>query len=87
MCEKSLISQCLPIVADILQNKPRGSSIVVLISPLRTLMEDQVNHLGNFGVPAIAIKDDEDPELVQQVIDGLYPVVFGAPECMLRTKE
>ena len=47
-----------------MQNKPRGSSIVIVISPLRSLMEDKVTHLGNI----INIKDDEDPELAQQVI-------------------
>ena len=30
---KSLIFDCLPMVANVLQNKPRGSSIVVVISP------------------------------------------------------
>ena len=50
-------------------------------------MEDQVTHLGTLGVPTIAIKEDEDPELVQQVVDGVYPVVFGSLECLFRTKE
>ena len=68
---------CLPIVADVLQNKPRGSSTVVV----RSLMEDQVTHLRTLGVRTIAIKDDEDPVLVQQVTDGVYPVVLGSPEC------
>ena len=36
---KSLIFQCLLIVVDIVHKKPWGSSIVV-ISPLRSLMED-----------------------------------------------
>ena len=35
-----------------------------MISPLRSLVEEQVTHLGNI----INIKDDEDPELAQQVI-------------------
>ena len=32
---KSLIFQCLPIAADALLDKPRGSSLVVVISPLK----------------------------------------------------
>ena len=39
---KSLIFQCLPIAADALFERPRGSSVIVVISPLRALMEDQV---------------------------------------------
>ena len=52
---KSLIFQCLLIVADIVHKKPWGSSIIVVISPLRSLMEDQVRYLTNLGIPAIAI--------------------------------
>ncbi|CAH3154046.1 unnamed protein product [Porites evermanni] len=74
---KSLIFQCLPIAADARLNKPRGSSLVVVISPLRSLMEDQVLFLNNTGVPAIAITDEEDPDIVQQVINGNYIVVYA----------
>ena len=31
---KSLIFQCLPIAADALFERPRGSSVIVIISPL-----------------------------------------------------
>ena len=48
---KSLVFQCLPISADALLDKPRGSSPVVVISPLRSLVEDQVLFLNNNGVP------------------------------------
>ena len=83
---KSLIFQCLPIVADVLNNRPRGSSIVVVISPLRSLMDDQVSYLCNLGVPAVAISDEMDPEMVQQSLNGNYIVVFGSPECLLSTE-
>ena len=76
-----LIFQCLPIVADIVHKKPRGSSIIVVISPLRSLMEDQVRYLTNLGIPAIAITNDEDADIIQQVSNGDYIVVFGSPEC------
>ena len=68
---KSLIFQCLPIAGD----KPRGSSLVVVISPLRSLLEDQVLFLNKNGVPAIAFTDEEGPDIVQQVINGNYIVV------------
>ena len=57
---KSLIFQCLPIAADALFERPRGSSVIVVISPLRALMEDQVRQLNDIGIPAIAIADEED---------------------------
>lgn len=82
---KSLIFQSLPIVADIVKSKPRGSSVVVVVSPLRSLMEDQVLYLNNMGIPAIAITNVEDPETIQQVLNGNFIVVFGSPECLLST--
>ena len=39
---KSLIYQCIPLVVDILNGNPRGTSALVVISPLKALMEDQV---------------------------------------------
>lgn len=82
---KSLIFQCLPIVADIVHGQPRGSSVIVVISPLRSLMEDQVHYLNGICIPAIAITDLEDPETIQQVLNGNFIVVFGSPECLLST--
>jgi len=39
---KSLIFQCLAIATDALFEKPRGSSVLVVISQLRSLMADQI---------------------------------------------
>ena len=61
---KSLIFQCLPIAADALFEKHRGSSVLVVISPLRSMMEDQIRHVNNLEVPAIAITDEEDVEVI-----------------------
>ena len=83
---KSLIFQSLPIVADVLFSQPRGSNIIVVISPLKALMEDQISYLSSVGVPAIAIADEEAPEIIQQVLNGCYVVVYGSPECILSTK-
>ena len=82
---KSLIFLSLPIVADIVSGKPRGSSVIVVISPLRSLMEDQVQYLNSICILAIAITDVEDPEIIQQVLNGNFLVVFGSPECLLST--
>ena len=83
---KSLIFQCLPIAADDIFERPRGSSVIVVISPLRALMEDQVRHLNDIGIPAIAITDEEDEEFTQQVLNGNFVLVYGFPECLLSTE-
>ena len=80
---KSLIYQCLPIVADVLYERPQGSSVIVVISPLRSLMNDQVEYLQSIGISAIAISDDENPDIVQRVMNGTFNVIYGSPECLL----
>ena len=42
-------------------------------------------YLNNMGIPAIAITNVEDPETIQQVLNGNFIVVFGSPECLLST--
>ena len=81
---KSLIFQSLPIVVDIVCGKPRGSSVIVVISPLRSLMEDQVQYLNSICIPAIAITDVEDPEIIRQVLNGNFLVVFGSAIALWR---
>ena len=49
------------------------------------MMEDQVRYLTNLGIPAIAITNDEDADIIQQVLNGNYIVVFGSLECLLST--
>ena len=80
---KSLIFQCLPIVSDIVNEKPRASSLMLVISPLTALMKDQTDRLNNLGIPAISLVDVDDPDIIQQVIDGLYVIVYCSPEYLL----
>ena len=83
---KSLIFHCLSIAADALFEKPRGSSVLVVISPLRSLMEDLIRHVNNMGVPPIATTDEEDVEIIQQVMNGNNVLVYGSPECLLSSE-
>ena len=82
---KSLIYQCIPLVVDILNGNPRGTSVLVVISPLKALMEDQVEYLGNVGISAIAVEDKTDPEFLQMIKNGVFMVVYCSPECALST--
>lgn len=70
----------------IVSGKPRGSSVIVVISPLRSLIEDLVQNLNSICIPAIAITDVENLEIIQQVLNGNFLVVFGGlPKCLLLT--
>ena len=66
------IFQCLPIVANNKNNEPCGSSVIVDISPLQSLTEDQVWYSTDLCIAAISITNEEDPEVIQQVLNGNY---------------
>lgn len=59
--------------------KPHGSSIVVLIWLLRSLMEDKVWHSDHSGYSSYFYQNDEAPVIIQQVLNGNYILVFGSP--------
>lgn len=83
---KSLVFQAIPILADVLAGKVIGTSVVVVISPLTSLMKDQVQTINQrFGISAAAIYDGQDDETLQDVENGIYSIVYTSPEAFLAT--
>ena len=80
---KSLIFYAAPIVADEVFERPRGSSKIVIISPLKTLMEDQVAYLKSLGLSGIALHDEQSEEILKK---GKFIYLFSSPEKMLSVK-
>ena len=73
---KSLIFQSFPLIVDELR-KPVRSSCALVMSPLNSLMQDQVRFLTSIG-------DEQNDECVKKGVEaGLYQVVFGSPESFL----
>jgi hypothetical protein len=57
--------------------------IIVVISPLLALMDDQVSGAAQLGIKAVQISEKtikEDPELINRVRDGEFRLVFLQPE-------
>ena len=53
---KSLIFQAIPIISDVLNDKVVGSSVVLVISPLISLMKDRVRNCNErLGIYAAAM--------------------------------
>ena len=56
--------------------------IVVVVSPLVSLMDDQVKHLQSLVLSAVNISSDSEPDL-SKIEKGEYSVVYGFPEAWL----
>ena len=85
---KSLIFQAIPIIADIFDEKVIGTSVVVVISPLISLTQDQVkicNEQFN-GIIAAATYSGQDEEILQNIENGVYSIVYTSSKALLATK-
>lgn len=77
---KSLIYQALPLVFDHVSNEK--GHIVVVVSPLVSLMEDQVKYLRSLGLSAVNISSDSEVDR-SKIEKGEYSIVYGSPEAWL----
>jgi ATP-dependent DNA helicase RecQ len=74
-------SLCYQVPAELAQRTD------IVVSPLISLMKDQVDGLRECGYPAAALYNGIDPETVrrteEQIVAGKYRLVFVAPERLL----
>ena len=89
---KSMVYYALPIVYDAkIHNSNNSSQVsqptskVIIISPLQSLMEDQVQYLKSVGLTAIAIHDEQGEDTLNKVEEGQYTYLFASPEKMLKS--
>ena len=84
---KSLIFQSAPIVFDTVRPLSNAKSIAVVISPLASLMQDQVRYLKSVGIKADFIGDEQESEEAKQRVErGECQLVYGSPEAFLSTE-
>ena len=80
---KSVIFQALPLVIDHVSSQL--GHICVVVSPLLTLVDDQVEYLRGKGVTAASISSctEEEATLIEK---GKISVVFGSPEAWIQNE-
>lgn len=83
---KSFVYQAIPIAADIVRGRPLGTSKVIIISPLKALMDDQVAYLSSLGLNSVAVNSDERDGVLEQIELGNFQYVFTSPEKMLSSE-
>ena len=79
---KSMIFQGLPEVFASLE-PVRERNIVIVVSPLVSLMKDQVSRLTSLGISAICLSDIITESQRKAVENGQYSIVYGSPETWL----
>ena len=60
---------------------------MIVVSPLVSLMLDQVSKMRQYGINAVAIFQDQDEDVLNDILDGVYSLVYTSPESMLGTKK
>ena len=86
---KSVIFHLIPLVHTwMFHNNPNSTrfkkdAVIVIICPLLTLMQDQVNILTDCGLKAVYIGGDQSEETLKAIENGLFMYVFLSPESAL----
>lgn len=81
---KTEIYTLVPLVLEKILGK---HCIMLVVSPLLSLMQDQVDRLQRRGIKAAYIGEtQQDPEIKRGVSEGKYSLVFASPEALLNSK-
>eukprot|EP00794_Sanderia_malayensis_P004964 gene4964-5610_t len=81
---KSLIFQTLPLIFDVLRGNLIGTCKALVISPLNSLMIDQVTKLKQSSdLTAAAICKGQDSEVLADIENGDISIIYASPESIL----
>eukprot|EP00794_Sanderia_malayensis_P012398 gene12398-13678_t len=81
---KSLIFQSIPMLADHLLDKPLFTSIILVVSPLKALMYDQVTYLTDtVCMNVVAITNESNADIVETIERGEKRIIYTSRESML----
>ncbi|XP_003391641.1 PREDICTED: ATP-dependent DNA helicase Q-like SIM [Amphimedon queenslandica] len=87
---KSMCFLCIPVLVDIITGKSSAWSVIVIVSPLVALMNDQVTTLNKKGLNAVSIVADNthhSGDDQSAVVRGDFQYIFTTPEILLCSKD
>ena len=80
---KSLCYQILPVLFDALRGHSTQTSIIVVVTPLTSIMKDQVSSLEDKQLSAVHVTSALGESKEDAVLEGKYGVVYFNPEKLL----
>lgn len=81
---KSLVFQAIPYVFDCINKQGYGTSTLLVVCPLISLMEDQVASAKKAGINAVALhSDNSNSKMIEEIEEGIYSLVYMSPESLL----
>eukprot|EP00794_Sanderia_malayensis_P017147 gene17147-18872_t len=82
------IENSIPMLADHLLDKPLFTSIILVVSPLKALMYDQVTYLTNtVCMNVVALTNESNADIVETIERGEKHIIYTSPESMLAIKK
>ncbi len=84
---KSLCFALLPAIFDVIRRVLK-KSLVVVVSPLNSLMQDQVSSYCAKGISAICVGDSHmNKDTRKRIKGGEYQLIFTSPEALFTTTQ
>ena len=80
---KSFCFFVLPYIFDDIYSRNEPWSVVIVVSPLQSLMHDQVLSLRSKGVAAVIAGNDNGDTVKADIVNGRFQVVYTTPELLL----
>ena len=78
---KSVIFQALPMVFDGFTGE--SDHIVIVVSPLLSLIKDQTERLRQVGISCVSLSDASTQGEIDLVEGGFYSVVYATPDSQI----
>ena len=80
---KSLIFQTIPLIHDTMSGNLLGNSTVIVISPLNSLIDDQLSYLRSVGVTVVALRNNNSmSDIVSEEGEILPSLIYCSPETL-----
>ena len=88
---KSLCYFCWPFLCDYLDQRDpaRPWSVVIVVSPLMALKNDQVRNLTDKGVSAVVAKSGTEmgEDIKSSIVAGDFQIIFTTPELLITSQK